>query len=127
MRSLAIPFAIWVGVLQLPPSNQQLASLQATATLLSAAMAMAGLTVMVYRLGVWRQEMVNTKHNIGAEIARYREETNRDFDQLNRRLDSIEHRFADLAERLDHGLGTHERELTKVQQALAYIDPERAA
>ncbi len=90
MRSLFLPFSIWVGVLQLTPSHQQPTSLVTTATLLSAAVALSGLTVMVYRLGVWRQDIVNTKHNVGAEIARGREESTRQFEEVSRRLTAVE-------------------------------------
>ena len=34
---------------------------------------------------LWRQEMQNTKHNVGAEISRYREETNQHFERFDRR------------------------------------------
>ncbi len=99
MRALVLPFAVWVGVLQLPPASQAPVSLVATATLLSAALALAGLTVMVYRLGVWRQEMYNTKHNVGAEIARYRVESTQQFEQLHRRLTAVEAGLRRLARR----------------------------
>jgi hypothetical protein len=56
----------------------------------SVAGALAGLTVAVYRLGVWRQEMHNTKHNVGAEVARYREESNHNFARLDQRFTSID-------------------------------------
>ena len=46
---------------------------------------------MVYRLGVWRQEMYNTKHDVGAEVARYREESSRSFERLERRFIAIDH------------------------------------
>ncbi len=95
MRTLALPFAVWVGVLQLPPASQAPVSLAATATLLSAA-ALSGLTVLVYRLGVWRQEMYNTKHNVGAEIARYRVESTQQFEQIHRRLGALERRLTQL-------------------------------
>jgi hypothetical protein len=99
MRTLALPFAIWVGVLQLPPSNQSPVTLAATATLLSAAAALAALSVGIYRLGVWRQEMSNTKDNVGAEIVRHREESAQQFGNIDRRLAAVELRLRQLARR----------------------------
>jgi len=49
------------------------------------------LTVLIYRLGVWRQEMENTKHNIGAEVKAYHDESTVNFERLERRLDAIDH------------------------------------
>jgi hypothetical protein len=111
MRSLIIPFSIWVGVLQLPPSNQHPISLQATAMLFSIAATMSGLTVLVYRLGVWRQEMVNTKHNVGAEVIRSREETTRQFEQVHQRLAAIE-----------GNVSAHNRQLLQIQFRLARLE-----
>jgi hypothetical protein len=96
MRVLILPFALWVGALQ------AIAPTQGGTELLSAAAALASLTVMVYRLGVWRQEMVNTKHNIGAEISRYREESTEQFRRLENRFAAVE-RFIDAA--TEHRIG----------------------
>ena len=74
--------------------------------------------MLVYRLGVWRQEMVNTKHNIGAEIARYREESAEHFTRLERRFAAIE-RFIDAA--TEHRVGI-ERWQGRVDTTLEAID-----
>ena len=96
MRVLILPFALWVGALQ------AIAPTQGGTELLSAAAALASLTVMVYRLGVWRQEMVNTKHNIGAEISRYRAESTAQIQRLENRFAAVE-RFIDAA--TEHRIG----------------------
>ena len=88
MRALILPFALWVGALQTVMPNQ------GNTEILSAAVALASLTVLVYRLGVWRQEMLNTKHNVGAEVARYRQESAAQFTRLENRFSAIE-RFID--------------------------------
>ena len=85
MRPLIIPFAIWVGVLQAPFSPDH-----GVTAVLATASALTGLTVLVYRLGVWRAEMQHTKHNVGAELVRFREESRADFARLERRLAGIE-------------------------------------
>ena len=41
--------------------------------------AMAAFIVMVYRLGSWSQDMAGMKANVAAELARYREESSRNF------------------------------------------------
>ena len=90
MRALVLPFAVWIGVMQ------NLGGTQSSAESLSAAVALAGITVLIYRLGVWRQEMVNTKHNVGAEIARYRQESADQFRRLEQRFTAVE-RFIESA------------------------------
>ena len=95
MKSLIIPFAVWLAALQLPMASPW-DTIREAAALISAAGGLASVTVLVYRLGVWRQEMVNTKLNIAGEIARYREETVQRFEQLDRRWTSIE-RFMEAA------------------------------
>ena len=112
MRVLILPFALWVGALQ------AIAPTQGSTELLSAAAALASLTVMVYRLGVWRQEMVNTKHNIGAEIARYREESAAQFQRLENRFAAVE-RFIDAA--TEHRVGI-ERWQGRVDATLEALD-----
>jgi hypothetical protein len=84
MRALVLPFALWIGALQTLVPNQ------GNAELFSAAAGLASITVMVYRLGVWRQEMVNTKHNVGAEVARYGRESAEQFARLERRFTAVE-------------------------------------
>jgi len=45
---------------------------------------------------VWRQEMVNMKHNVGAEVARYGQASAEQFARLERRFTAVE-RFIDAA------------------------------
>jgi hypothetical protein len=53
--------------------------------------------VLVYRLGVWRQEMVNTKNNVGAEVKMYREQSAANFERIEKRLGILDR----LARRID--------------------------
>jgi hypothetical protein len=121
MRPLIIPFTIWLGVLQVPVAAEHgLAAIVATAS------ALAGLTVLVYRLGVWRTEMQHTKHNVGAELARFREESRADFVRLERRFGAIDHFIAQATEqrvanerwqaRVDARLASLDRQLAQVQE-----------
>src|SRR5258708_36558993 len=90
MRPFIIPFTVWLAALQIELPNADLRGFSAAGELVSTAAALACLTVAVYRLGVWRQEMHNTKHNVGAEMARYREESSQAFARIEQRLASIE-------------------------------------
>ena len=90
MRPFIIPFSIWLAALQVPFHPAEVHGVGGAGELISVAVGLAGLTVAVYRLGVWRQEMHNTKKNVSAELARFREETRRSFGRLERRLDALE-------------------------------------
>jgi len=46
---------------------------------------------MVYRSGVWRQEMENTGNNVGAVVQAHRDESSLYFARSERRLDAIDH------------------------------------
>lgn len=90
-----LAFTGWFGTLQSVPSaaNADLLRVASVAGLLST------LTVFVYRLGVWRQEMENTKNNIGAEVKAYHAACCANFDRLDRRLEGIDHVVTDVARR----------------------------
>ena len=88
MRTIATPlisFVLWLGILQVPPFPPQ-----HVGGLISSAAALTGLTVAVYRLGVWRQEMENTKGNLAAELEAHHRQSTANFERLERRLESIE-------------------------------------
>ena len=86
---MLLPFAAWLGALQ--AASDRVASLDTTARLAGVAGVLGTLTVLVYRLGVWRQEMENTRHNVGAEVKAHREESTANFERLERRLEAIDH------------------------------------
>jgi putative heme iron utilization protein len=122
MRAVAIPFAIWLGVLQMP--NGQAHTLGEFGSLVSFAVALTGLTIAIYRLGVWREQMNNTKNNVSVEVARNRDESNEHFGALERRLTSIDGHIAAAVEqraamerwqgRVDATLQTHDRRLDQL-------------
>jgi len=66
MRPFVIPFIVWLAALQVYSPLGRLGSIAAVGELVSGAAALAGLTVAVYRLGVWRQEMRHTKDTVVA-------------------------------------------------------------
>jgi hypothetical protein len=89
LMQMLLPAAAWLGALQALSSQ---VSLEQSARLAGIASLLGTLTAMIYRLGVWRQEMENTKHSVGAEIRAYREESARSFARLERRLQRMERR-----------------------------------
>ena len=93
MRPFVLPFVVWLGALQVYFPAGDARSISAIAELLSGAAALAGLTVAVYRLGVWRQEMRHTKDSVVAELARFRNETQQNFARLEHRIDQLEDRW----------------------------------
>lgn len=64
--------------------------------LLGVAVTLAGLVAAAYHVGVWRQALVNLKHNVGAEVARHRQESAEHFARLDRRFEAVD-RFIESA------------------------------
>ena len=92
MRHLLLPFAAWLGVLQsFAPIPAPFAQFDISVRIVGAATVLGTLTVMVYRLGVWRQEMENTRNNIGEAVRAHRDESALYFSRFERRLDAIDH------------------------------------
>ena len=89
LSALLLPFAAWLGVLQ--AATARAGNSEDTLRLIGIASVLGTLTVLIYRLGVWRQDMENTKHNIGAEVKAYHLESTANFDRLERRLEAIDH------------------------------------
>jgi hypothetical protein len=89
VRSVLLPYIGWLGTLRsLGPLGL---SLDDTARLVAIAGVLATLTVLVYRLGVWRQEMENTKQKVAVDVKAHGEEAAVHFDRMERRLEAIDH------------------------------------
>lgn len=91
-----LPFVSWLGVLQFLPATR---GLEDATRLIGAASVLGTLTVLVYRLGVWRQEMENTRQNIRAGLDAHRAESAASFARLAQRLEAIDRLLAASAER----------------------------
>lgn len=77
------------------------------------------LTVLVYRLGVWRQQMENARDAVGADVKALREESGANFDRISRRLDAIDHLLsvaADHRARADRRQLRTERRLDRIEE-----------
>ena len=102
MRVGVLLVAAWAGALRALQSAGVTAGaasdIDQIARLIGLASVLSTLTVLVYRLGVWRQEMEHTKHDVAAEIKAHRDESTANFDRLERRLDAIDHMMAMAAE-----------------------------
>ena len=111
---------LWGGLLW--QTRLDLSSLQALGTvaeLVAALGTLAGLTVGVYRLGVWRQEMNEVKRNVGVEVVRYREEVTRNFRLIDQRMGSIERVLDRLIHDITERRVSAERWQASVDAALA--------
>jgi hypothetical protein len=87
--TLLLPFAAWLGALQ--ALSHPLLTLDGSARLAGIAGVLGTLTVLIYRLGVWRSEMEHTKHDVGEEVKAHREESADNFERLERRFEAIDH------------------------------------
>ena len=102
-------------------------NLEDSARLLAIAGVLGTLTVLIYRLGIWRQEMENTKNNVGAEVKAHREESTANFDRLERRLEAIDHMVAASVEdraRSDRRHARTERRLDRLER-MQFDDPRK--
>jgi hypothetical protein len=112
MRTIVLPFAAWLGVLQafVPPAAGGAGfGFETVARLVALASVLGSLTVMIYRLGVWRQEMENTKSNVHVGIER-----------IERRLEAIDRTLAAAAEQR----GVFERWQVKTERRLHRLETE---
>lgn len=92
MRTVLLPYIAWLGALE--SWSAPAVGLEDTARLLAIAGGLASLSVLVYRLGVWRQEMESTKQSVAVEVKAHREEAAVHFDRMERRLEAIDHLVA---------------------------------
>lgn len=81
MRTIVLPSAAWLGVLQaFVPASAWGSGFETVSRLVASAIAFGTLTVMIYRLGVRHQDMVNAKDAVAAGIER-----------IERRLEAFDH------------------------------------
>src|SRR4051812_30828714 len=95
MRLALLPYMAWPGLISMASPTSVGDGLP---RLLAAAGVLGSLTVLVYRLGVWRQEMESTKSNVEVEVRSHREESTSNFARMERQLEAFEHMFIDLME-----------------------------
>lgn len=88
MRSALLPITAWLGALQ--SLSAPMSTLDQAVRLVGAATVLGSLTVLVYRLGVWRQEMENTRNNVGEQVRAFRSEMTASLGRIERRLDRLE-------------------------------------
>jgi hypothetical protein len=86
---MLLPFAAWLSALQ--ALGNPITTMDSGARLAGIAGVLGTLTVLVYRLGVWRAEMEHTKHDVGEAVKAHREESAANFERLGQRLEAIDH------------------------------------
>jgi hypothetical protein len=59
---------------------------------------LASLTVLVYRLGVWRQEMEHTKDNVGAEVRGFLDRSALNLERIELQMVRLDRMIRDYAE-----------------------------
>lgn len=86
MRTFLLHATAWASALQTvgAPSGGAVD----VARILGIAGVLGSVTVFVYRLGAWRQDMENTRKNLGTQVNAFRDE----MAHLDRRLDRLERR-----------------------------------
>jgi len=89
IRNALLSAVLWAGALRGWPASGT--STEGLGQFAAIAGVLGTLTVLIYRLGVWRQEMENTKHNVGAEVRAHREESTANFHRIEQRLEAIDH------------------------------------
>jgi hypothetical protein len=113
MKLLVLPYATWMGLL---PLAAPIALPQDLPRLLATTGVLGSLTVLVYRLGVWRQEMENTKDNVGAELRSSREEAAANFARIERQLEALDHMIADYVDFKRMASRRHQRTARRLQR-----------
>lgn len=96
MRNALLTITGWAGVLQAAGAATPFS--ETWLRLVGAAGVLGTLTVLVYRLGVWRQEMEHTKENVLGEMKAYRDDNAAAFERIEQRLTAIDHLFTEAAE-----------------------------
>jgi hypothetical protein len=96
MKSTLLSSIAWLGALQ--SWGAPVWTLEAVARWIGIAGVLGTLTVLIYRLGVWRQELEHTKDTVANEVKAHREESALNFGRIERRLDAIDHVLAIAAE-----------------------------
>ncbi len=80
MRSALLPIAAWLGALQsMAAPSAPASTVDQTARLVAIASMLGSLTVLVYRLGVWRQQMESCRSEMTAC-----------FERIERRIERLE-------------------------------------
>jgi len=99
MRNALLSIAGWAGLLQ--AIGDATPFTETWLRLIGAAGVLGTLTVLVYRLGVWRQEMEHTKDNVVAAMKAFSNDNAAAFKRIEQRLTAIDFLFTDTKAQLD--------------------------
>jgi hypothetical protein len=121
MRIVLLSSLAWLGALQ--SVGAPVWTVGSAARWLGVASVLGTLTVLVYRLGVWRQELEHTRDDVAVQVKGHREESVTNFDRIERRLEAIDHMLATAA---DHRARAHRRQL-RIERRLDRVEAQTAA
>jgi hypothetical protein len=116
MRNAMLSIAGWAGLLQAAGAATPFT--ETWLRLMGAAGVLGTLTVLVYRLGVWRQEMEHTKENVLGEMKAYRDDNAAAFERIEQRLTAIDHLFTEAAEQWHRA----ERRQSRADKRLEWLE-----
>jgi hypothetical protein len=113
MKLFALTF---IGLVPLLQVSDSVALASDPARLIGTASVLGSLTVLVYRLGVWRQEMENIRNNVGAEVKAYREQSAANFERIESRLAVLDRLVLESADLRTRVTRTQERLLRRLER-----------
>ena len=116
MRNAMLSIAGWAGLLQAAGTATPFT--ETWLRLIGAAGVLGTLTVLVYRLGVWRQEMEHTKENVLGEMKAYRDDNAVSLERIEQRLTAIDHLFTEATEQWLRA----ERRHSRTEKRLDYLE-----
>ena len=96
MRNALLVSAAWLGVVQAAVGGTRL---QDAGYVTAIAGVLGTLTVLGYKLGVWRQRREDAKSDLAAAMETFRAEAAEWFQQVDQRLEAIDHVLTMAAER----------------------------
>jgi hypothetical protein len=122
---MLLPFAAWLSALQALSASAL--TLDGSARLAGVAGVLGTLTVLVYRLGVWRSAMEHTRDDVTEAVKAHREESAANFERLEQRLDAIDHMVSaahDYRLRTSRWQARAERRLERLEQLVVGEEQE---
>src|SRR6185437_12243206 len=118
MRLVLISSIAWLGALQ--SLGAPIWTVDSAARWLGLASVLGTLTVLIYRLGVWRQQLEQTRDEVSAQVRAHREESGGCFHRIERRLEAMDHMLSLAADRQSSALRRQlriERRLDRFEQS----------
>ncbi|MEO6878456.1 MAG: hypothetical protein ABI205_08250 [Gemmatimonadaceae bacterium] len=120
MRRMILPVAAWLGVIQSATVPFFVSDTYARS--IGMAGVLGTLTVMVYKLGVWRSDMENVKHNIAGQVRSLSEESSANFARMDQKLEGFDHLISAVMEQRSIDERRHARAARRIARLEARLD-----